>query len=110
MKFQSLSIGWSFVDDLDGLAMPSKAQMAIMFLKVETSVKSKLNESFSAPNQRRCRKDPVLELEDECIAKEEGEDESTQFLHTQKNQLIDLQDHLAGYCNVLQVYSFKRAK
>ena len=82
--------------------------MKIKFLEIETSVKSKLNQMFSALNQRRCPKEPVLEFEDECI--EEEQDVSTQFLQPQKNQLFDLQDHLERYCNVLPVFGFNNAK
>ena len=35
---------------------------------------------------------------------------STQFLQIQKNHLIDLQDSLERYCNVLSVVGFKSAK
>ena len=42
---------------------------------------------------------------------EEGEkDSSTQFLQMQKNQLIDLQEHLERYCHVLPVFGFNSAK
>ena len=85
----------SSVDALDGLATQSKAQMKSKFLEIETSVESELDQNFCDLNQRRCRKEPVLKFEDECNEEEEEEqDVSTQFLQTQKNQLIDLQDHL----------------
>ena len=99
----------SFVDALDGLATQSKARIEPKFLS-ETNVKSKHNQIFSAFIQRRRRKEPVLEFEDECIEEEEKQDVSTQFLQTQKNQLIDLQAHLERYCNVLRVFGFKSAK
>ena len=35
---------------------------------------------------------------------------STQFLQIQKNQLIDLQESLERYCNVLPVFGFNSAK
>ena len=35
---------------------------------------------------------------------------STQFVQIQKNQLIDLQETLERYCNVLPVFGFKSAK
>ena len=63
----------SFFDALDELAKPSKAQIKIKFLESETNVNSELNQVFSAPNQRRCRKEPVSEFEDECIEEEEEE-------------------------------------
>ena len=62
--------------------------MNLKFLKIETSVKSKANHIYSTLTQRRCRKEPVMKFDDECI--EEEQDASTQFLQTQKNQLIDI--------------------
>ena len=35
---------------------------------------------------------------------------STQFLQIQKKQLIDLQEHLEHYCNVLPIFDFNSAK
>ena len=92
----------SFCHDLDGSATQSKAQMNKKFLGTETSVKTKLNQIFSTLIQRRCRNQPALQCEDECI-KEENQDDSTQFLPSQKNQFFDLQNHLEKYCNVLPV-------
>ena len=100
----------SFVGALDGLATPSKAEMKLKFLQKETIVKSKLNQVFSALNQRHCRKEPVLEFEDECIEQEEEQDVSTQFLQTQKNQIKNLHDLLGRFCNVLPVFGSNSAK
>ena len=98
----------SFIDALDGLATQSKEQINLKFLEIETSVKTKLNQNFSTLNQCRCRKEPPLEFEEACIGeKEQGV--STQFLETQIDQLIDLQDHLERYCNVLPVIGFNSA-
>ena len=83
--------------------------MKLKFLEIETSVKTKINQNFTALNQRRCRKEPLLEFEDACFEEEE-QDLSTQFLQTQKNQIIDLQDHLERYCNLLPVPGFISAK
>ena len=47
------------------------------------------------------------------MSQDESENEicaSTQFLHIQKNQLIDLQETLERYCNVLPVFGFNSAK
>ena len=57
----------SFVNDLEGLATQSKAQMKLIFLQIETSVKSKLHQTFSGHKQRRCRKEPVFEFGEACI-------------------------------------------
>ena len=67
MQFQPVALFESFVDALDGLATWSKAQMTLNVLEIETSVQRKLNQLFSALNQRRCREEPVLQFEDECI-------------------------------------------
>ena len=70
----------SFVDALDALATQSKMQVKLILLEIETSVKSKLNQIFSALNHCRCRKEPYLEFEKECIEEEEEEEDgSTQF-------------------------------
>ena len=54
--------------------------MKLKLLKIETNVKSKLNQICSAFDLRRCHEEPVLEFEDECIEKEEEEqDVSSQF-------------------------------
>ena len=99
----------SFFDALDGLAAQSKAQIFFQFSKIEISVKIKFSRTFSTPNQRRYRKEPVLEFEVGSIEEEEQE-VSTQFLQTQENQLIDLQDHLEHYCSVSPVSGFNSAK
>ena len=69
---------------------------------------SKLNQFFAALKQRR--KEPVLEFEVECAEEEEEQNLWTQLLQTQKNQFIDLQDHLERYCNILPVFGFNGAK
>ena len=83
-----------FVDVRDGIATQSKAQLNLKFLENKTSVRTKLNQIFSILNQRRCRKEPVFGFEDTCIAEDEEQDKSTQFLQTQNRQLAELQDHL----------------
>ena len=57
----------SIFNALDGLATNSKAQMKLKFLVIETSVKSQVDLFFSAVNQCRCDKKPVLEFEVGCI-------------------------------------------
>ena len=74
-------------------------------METENRLKTKLNQIFSTLTQGRCRKEPVLEFEDECIEEQE-QDVSTQFLQTQKNQLIDFQDDLERSCNVLPAFGF----
>ena len=101
----------SFFHALEGLATQSKAEMRLKFLEIETNVKSTLNQFFFALNQRRCRKEAVLEFEDGCIeAEEEEQDVSTQFLQTKKYYFCDLQNHLEKYCTVLSSLWFQQRK
>ena len=95
----------SFVDALDGLATQSKAQKKLKFLQIETNLKSTLNQICCAPKQRRCCKEPVLDIEDGFIEEKE-QDVSTHFLQPRKNQLIDLQDHLQMYRYVFHMLDF----
>ena len=48
----------------------------------------------------------TFEFEDECIEDSEEADMSTQFLRIQKNQIIDLKQHLERYVNTLSVFGF----
>ena len=99
----------SFFDALDVLAAQSQTQLKLKISEIETSVNSELNQIFSAPNQRRCRKAQSLKFEHECVEDEE-KNLSTEFLRTQKTQLIDLQIHFEGFCNVHPVFGFNSAK
>ena len=57
--------------------------MNFKFLGVVKKLQSKLNEFFSALNEHRCRKEPVLEIEKRCTEEEER-DVSTHFLTNTK--------------------------
>ena len=110
----------SLADAFDGLATQSKAQKKLNLMDIATIVKSKLNQTFYTVNRGHCHKAPGLEIEDQCIEEEEEEEEGeeeeeeqdvlTQFLQTQKSQLIDFQDHLERHWNVLLVFGFNSAK
>ena len=85
----------SFIDAVEGLATQSKAQMKLKFLEIETAIGSKLTRILETLNERRCRNQRVFEFEDHCFEDDDEEkDVSTQFLQMQKNQLIELQEHL----------------
>ena len=61
--------------------------------------------------EHRFRNRRVFESEDQCFGDEsEEEDASTQFLQMQKNQLIELREHLERYCNVLPAFGFNSTK
>ena len=101
----------SFIDAVEGLATQSKTQMKLKFLEKETAIKGKLTRNLECLNKRRCRNQLVFESEDHCFEGDnEEKDVSTQFLQMQKNQLIELQEHLGRYCNVLPVFAFNSAK
>ena len=100
-----------FIDAVEGLATKSKAQMKLKFLKVEKAIKSERTRTLESPNERRYRNQCVVEFEDPCFEDDnEEKDASTQFLQMQKNQLIELQEHLERYCNLLPVFGFNSAK
>ena len=100
----------SFIDAVDGLATQSKAQMKLKILEVETAIKSKLTRTLETLNERRCHNQRVFEFKDHCF-EDSGEaiDASINFLQQQKNQLIELQEDLERYCNVLPVFGFNSA-
>ena len=85
--------------------------MKLKFLEVETATKSKLTGTLESLNERRYRNQRVFEFEDHCFEDDnEEKDASTEFLQMQKNQLIELQEHLERYCNILPVFGLNSAK
>ena len=101
----------SFIDAVEGLATQSIAQMKLKFLGIETAIKSKLSRTLESLNERRCRNQRGFEFEDHCFEDDnEEKDASTQFLQMQKKQLIELQEHLERYCNLLPAFGFNSAK
>ena len=85
--------------------------MKLKFLEIETAIKSQLNRTLESLNERRCRNQRVFDFEDHCFEDDnEEKDASTHFLQMQKNQLIELQEHLERYCNVLPAFGFNSAK
>ena len=101
----------SFFDAVEGLATQSKAQMKLKFLEIETAIKSKLTRTLESLNEHRCRNQRVFDFEDHCFEDDnEEKNASSQLLQKQKNQLIELQEHLDCYCSVLPVLGFNSAK
>ena len=62
------------------------------FQDFEEAVNERMNKTFDQLNEKG--KSNIFESEDECIEDSEEADISTQFLRIQKNQLIDLKQHL----------------
>ena len=101
----------SFIDAVAVLATQNKAQMDYKIVEIETAIKSKLTRTLESLNERRYRNQRVFEFEHQCFENDsEEKDASTQFLQMQKNQLIELQEHLERYCNVLPLFGFNSAK
>ena len=95
----------SFIGVPVNLASQSKTKLKNLFLDIETTIKIKLGSILEKLTQRHNRREQA-DLDDcdiEICA-------STQFLQTQKNQLIDFQESLELYCNVLPVFGFNIAK
>ena len=95
----------SFIVALENLALQSKTIMKSLFFDIETMINIKLGSILEKLTQRHNRREQA-DLDD-C------DDEtcySTQFLQIQTKQLIELQEHLKRYCNVLLVFGFNGAK
>ena len=99
----------SFIGALETSASQSKAKMKNLFLDINTTITIKLGNILEKLTQRHNRRESSRfdmsqdDCDNEICA-------STQFLQIQKNQLIDLQESLERYCNVLPVFGFNSAK
>ena len=95
----------SFIGALENLALQSKAIMKNLFFDIETTIKIKLGSILEKLTQRHDRREQAnLDDCDDDICT------STHFLQILKKQLIDLQEHLERYGNVLPVFGFNSAK
>ena len=95
----------SFIGALENLARQSKAIMKNLFFDIKTTINIKLGSILEKLTQRLNRREEA-DLDD-C---DNETCTSTQFLQIQKKQLIDLQEHLERYCNVLPIFAFNSAK
>ena len=95
----------SFIDALENLALQSKAIMKNLFFDVQTTINIKTGSIFEKLTQRHNRREQAHL--DDC---DNETCTSTQFWQIQKKQLIDLQEHLERYCNVLPIFGFNSAK
>ena len=94
-----------FIGAPENLALQSEAIMKNLFFDIETTINIKLGSILEKLTQRHNRREPadLDECDDETCT-------STQYLQIRKKQLIDLQQHLERYCNVLPVFGFNSAK
>ena len=79
--------------------------MKNLFSDIETTIKIKLGIILEKLTQRHNRREPT-DLDD-C---DNETCTSTQFLQIQTKQLIDLQENLERYCNVLPIFGSNSAK
>ena len=79
--------------------------MKNLFFDIETTISIKLGSILEILTQRHIRREQAHL--DDC---DKETCTSTQFLQIQKKQLIDLQDRLERYCNVLPIFGFNSAK
>ena len=95
----------SFIGALENLALRSTAKTKNLFFDIKTTIKIKLSGILGKLTQRHNRREQadLDDCDDETCS-------STQFLQIQKKQLIDLQEHLERYCDVLFVFGFNSAK
>ena len=100
-----------FVSNLELLAEKSKLEMRTKFQDIEVAANERMNKFFDQLNERgKNYSSKQFEYEDECIENSEEADMSTQFLRIQKNQLIDLKQHLERYVNTLPVFEFNSSR
>ena len=95
----------SFSGALENLPLQSKAITRKLFFDIKRTIKVKLGSILEKHTQRDNRIEPA-DLDD-CDNETRT---STQILQIQNKQLIDLQDHLERYCNVLPIFGFNSAK
>ena len=86
----------SFIDAFEILALQSKSIMKNLFFDIERTINIKLGSILEKLTQRHDRREQA-DLDD-C---DNETCTSTQFLQIQKKQLIDLQEHLERYCNLV---------
>ena len=99
----------SFIGAFENLASQGKVKLKNLILEIEATVKVKLGNILEKLTQRHNRREHARF----DISQDDCDNEicaSTQFLQIQKNHLIDLQESLERYCNILPVFGFISAK
>ena len=95
----------SFVVALGNSALQSKTILKNLFFDIETTINNKLGSILEKLTQRYIRREQAkLDI---CDNKTYT---FTQTLQIRKKQLIDLQEHLERYCNVLPIFGCNRVK
>ena len=101
----------AFVSSLKLLAEKRKLQLRTKFQEIENFFNDRIKKFFDKLNARTLTERlEVFDYEDEFTEDEEEDDTSTQFLRIQKNQLIDLKQHLDRYVNTLPLFGFNSGR
>ena len=102
---------FDFVTKLELLAEKSKLEKRTKFQDFEVAVNERMKKIFDQLNERgkNCSSNK-FEYEDECIEDSEDADMSTQYLRTQKNQLIDLKQNLERNVKTLLVFGLNSGR
>ena len=102
----------AFVNSVESLAEKHKLEMNLKFHDIATSIKEKPERVLSAINTKRRQLSKGNEPQERLM--DMGDDDgdevsvSTQFLLTQKNKLIELQQHFERSVNVKERYVNER--
>ena len=96
----------SFVDALEALATQSKTQMKLIFLETETSVKNRLNQFFSALNQRRSQQTSVGIWRQVYRRRRRARCVNTVFTKTKKVNFLICRVLCKRFCYVFAVFGF----
>ena len=100
-----------FVSNLELLAEKNKLEMRTKFQDIGVAINERLKKIFDQLNERsKNYSSSKFEYKDDCIEDSGEADMSTQFLRSQKNQLIDLKQHLERYVNTLPVFGFNSGR
>ena len=106
---QILSI--DFVSKLELLAEEIKLEMRTKIQDIEVAVNERMKKIFDQITEHGKKYSRnKFEYKDECIEDSEDADMSTQFMQFQKNQLIDLKQHLERYVNTLPVFGLNSGR
>ena len=82
-------------------------RMRTTFQDIEVGINERRKKIIDQLNKRgKNYSSNKFEYEVGCTEDSEEADMSTQFLRIQKNQLIDLKEHLERYVNTLPVFGF----
>ena len=93
------------------LAEKRKLQLRTIFQEIENFVNDRVKKFFDKFNATTLTERlQVFDYEDESAEDEEEDDTSTQFLRFQKNQLIELKQHLDRYVNTLPLFGFNSGR